>query len=139
MIRFLLSVLSAIVIVVGSAIPAGTLVSADVRARRKSQSANGRFVECVARNDLECVRRALQNGMNPNVRDQNDTEMSTVTMMAAMAGNIELLTLLIGAGADVNATTPKGRTALMWAAWRGRDASAKTLIAKNANLNAQDG
>lgn len=137
--RFFLLVLSAIVIVVVSGIPAETLVSADVRARRKSQSANGRFVECVAKNNLECVRRALENGMNPNVRDQKDKEMSTVAMIAAMAGNTDMLSLLISAGADVNATTTKGRTALMWAAWRGRNESAKTLIEKNAIVNAQDG
>src|SRR5687768_14268102 len=54
-------------------------------------------------------------------------------------GNTDMLSLLISAGADVNATTTKGRTALMWAAWRGRNESAKTLIEKNAIVNAQDG
>ena len=50
--------------------------------------------------------------MNPNVRDQKDKEMSTVAMIAAMA-KCDMLSSLISAGADVNATTTKGRTALM--------------------------
>lgn len=66
------------------------------------------------------------------VRDQRG---ATPLMHAAAFGNLEILKLLIDAGADVNARNNFDATALLWAA---RDSEkARLLIERGADVNAQ--
>jgi len=96
------------------------------------------FIESARQGDEAGVRNFLGLGMSPNTRDPRDQENSTVLMVAAMAGQINVVKTLAGAGADVNATTSQGRTALMFASWKGQTQSVQTLLSNGANVNAQD-
>jgi ankyrin repeat protein len=58
-------------------------------------------------------------------------------MIAAGAGNLDVVRELVQHGADVNATDPRaGQTALMWAAAEGHSDVVDGLIALGANVNA---
>jgi len=71
--------------------------------------------------------------MNP---DERDKAMRTPLMDAVKSDRIEAVRMLLGAGADVNATSASGRTPLIDAAEFGQIDSAQLLIASGANINA---
>jgi hypothetical protein len=54
-------------------------------------------------------------------------------MLAANNGRVALLQQLLDHGANVNARTRAGWTALMYAAWNGRTEGARRLLAAGAN------
>ena len=49
-------------------------------------------------------------------------------MLAARAGNVEAVKMLLARGADVNSRERLGQTALMWAAAEGHTAVMRALI-----------
>ncbi|KAI5474195.1 26S proteasome non-ATPase regulatory subunit 10, partial [Pseudohyphozyma bogoriensis] len=53
-------------------------------------------------------------------------------------GNLEVVQLLVGAGADVNAVNAKGMTALHYAASKGHVSVGRLLISKGADINTRD-
>ena len=57
---------------------------------------------------------------------------------AASRGHTEVVTLLLARGADANAGSLNGLTALHWAATGGYANSVRALIAKGADPNARD-
>ncbi len=59
-------------------------------------------------------------------------------MRAATYGDVEMLHLLLDAGADINATTEHGITALMKAAIHDRADAAQALLGHGADGNLQD-
>jgi hypothetical protein len=71
--------------------------------------------------------------MNPDERDKANR---TPLMEAVKSGRIEAVRMLLGAGADVNATSAAGRTPLIEAAEYGQADSAQLLISFGADLNA---
>ncbi|GAA5896239.1 ankyrin repeat domain-containing protein [Sporobolomyces salmoneus] len=98
-------------------------------------------VQCVeacieAFNDLEgggygeaARKKCLENG---------DGIGNTALISAATTGNFEIVTLLVGAGADVTAQNQKGVTALHYAASKGHVNIGRLLISKGADINARD-
>ncbi|GAA5851295.1 hypothetical protein JCM8547_004198 [Rhodosporidiobolus lusitaniae] len=70
--------------------------------------------------------------------ENGDGVGNTVLMSAATSGNLEIVTLLLGAGADVHATNSKGATALHYAASKGHVNIGRLLITKGADVNARD-
>jgi len=54
-------------------------------------------------------------------------------------GRDKIAQMLLASGADVNARDGEGKTALMWAAWKGDDSIVRTLLANGADLNAAPG
>jgi ankyrin repeat protein len=96
------------------------------------------FIEAARQGDNETVKRFLDAGMDVNLLDKRDEELSTVLMVAAMAGQTETAKILIARGAAVNARTKKGRTALTWASWRGMTDTVKALLASGAEVNSRD-
>lgn len=60
------------------------------------------------RNDSKALKRLLDSGLDPNVRDYD--RGATPLHLAANKGHIETIELLIDAGADVNATNKRGRS-----------------------------
>lgn len=65
----------------------------------------------VIEEDVAKVNELLKNGYKV---DKQDKAGRTPLMYACMVCNKEIVTLLIGAGADVNAKDNKGTTPLMW-------------------------
>jgi ankyrin repeat protein len=96
------------------------------------------FIEAARKGDNETVKRFLDSGMSVNLLDKRDKELSTVLMVAAMAGQTETAKVLLARGAEVNAKTKQGRTALTWAAWRGMTDTVKALLAGGAEVNSRD-
>ena len=111
---------------------------------KKKQSQKGltddevSFIEAARKGDNETVKRFLDAGMDVNLLDKRDEELSTVLMVAAMAGQTETSKILIARGAIVNAKTKKGRTALTWASWRGMTDTVKALLSAGAEVNTRD-
>jgi ankyrin repeat protein len=59
-------------------------------------------------------------------------------MLASEQGHLEIVRALIAAGADVNAKTSRGETALMDASDNGNPEIVQALLAAKADLNAED-
>lgn len=81
----------------------------------------------------------ITNGADVNLfgpRDENGKVRSPL-MCAAIKGSIEMMRLLLAAGATVDGTNAGGDTALMMAAKRDRAAVLKFLIKNKANVNAR--
>jgi ankyrin repeat protein len=87
--------------------------------------------DAVRTGDAAQVRRLVINPVNVNARD---TFGASPLMYAAAYGRLGQMRLLLKAGADVNATTAEGFTALMWAA--GDAAKVRLLLAAGANPRA---
>jgi ankyrin repeat protein len=69
------------------------------------------LIEAVIHNDAKAVREALENGADPNAC--LDPAMVTPLHFAAQHNAVEVIPLLITAGAKLNARTyPDGQTAL---------------------------
>lgn len=98
------------------------------------------FVQLCVEGDLAAVRRALQEGANPNAADDTGTiryegyKASNALICAASKSHLDLVNLLLAAGADLNAANKRGGTALMAANDDVRVAQA--LLAAGADPNA---
>ncbi|XP_078607987.1 uncharacterized protein LOC144879953 [Branchiostoma floridae x Branchiostoma japonicum] len=108
------------------------------------------LVEAAAEGDIEKV---FQLGVTPDTKFQSPTsdymgprqrrawfaERAAVALfIASNRGHLDLMHSLMEEGADVNATTPSGRTALHAAAARGRGECVDILLEKGARINAAD-
>lgn len=104
------------------------------------------IVRLVRGNDAGRVERLLRDGLNPNLKS---TTHGLTLLMCAVGGrevNPNVVTALLDAGADVNAKTAAGETALMWAVSTGAGRTVSTnrvnavrqLIARGADLDATD-
>jgi len=89
-------------------------------------------------NDLDRVQEALKHGANANAPDQR-TAQSPI-MLAAHHGNLQMASLLLENGADVNdADVDANRnTALMYASSSGDQKVVTLLIESGANINAKN-
>ncbi|GAA5899461.1 hypothetical protein JCM6882_009123 [Rhodosporidiobolus microsporus] len=72
------------------------------------------------------------------VLENGDGVGNTALMQAATSGNLEIVSLLLGAGADVHAVNNKGVTALHYAASKGHVSIGRLLISKGADINGRD-
>jgi len=66
------------------------------------------------------------------------TPEQAALMSAAKAGNITAMQLALGKGAVLNGGDKDGKTALMWAAYMGRDDAVRELLSAGADANAAD-
>ena len=84
----------------------------------------------------------LSRGADPNARyelPRGNGDIQTPTMAAAEQGHTQCLKLLLDRGADVNVQGgPFERAALLCAATTGNEEAVRLLIAKRANVNAED-
>jgi len=82
--------------------------------------------------DIDSVRAWLDAGLDPDfIADRTGTGL----MIAAAAGNIALMELLVGRGAKLDKTNAADEQALMHAAWQGRLAAVKWLVGRGASVN----
>jgi ankyrin repeat protein len=91
----------------------------------------------IALRDLQAVRDILASGVSPNAKDYS--RHSHIPIHVAIdAGNIEVLELLIRAGARLESKDSLGTTPLMMAAIGGKVELAKRLLSGGAKVNARD-
>ena len=111
---------------------AAIVVTAGLKAQVPDLDLADQFYKAVRGSDRALVEQLLQNGADVNLRDRRGG--ATPLMFAAAFGSLETMTLLIDKGADVNARTTGGATALMWAA---TDlAKIRLLLDRGADVNA---
>jgi ankyrin repeat protein len=98
------------------------------------------LMAAAAGGDADSVRLLLKHGANPNAQPTFDEPGfvfgggRSALMWAAFRGNVEIIDLLIAAGADINAPSPMG-TALAQAAWADRAGAARLLLKKGARTD----
>ncbi len=71
----------------------------------------------------------MVNGIDVNLR-YGTNDGKTVLMMAAEGGNVEIVTMLLNNGADIDITDDHGKTALTWAEEKGNQEVAELIRAK---------
>lgn len=84
--------------------------------------------------ETAAVRAQLKAGANPN----GTSDGRTALVNAAMGGFVEIVGMLIAAGARLDAEDRNGNTALIWAADRGHAEVARRLLAAGADTNLQN-
>ena len=82
--------------------------------------------------EIAAVENAIQEGANVN---QPDDKGRTPLYLAASAGQLKIMSMLIGANANVNLPAISGDTPLYIAALKGHLESARLLIEAGANVN----
>lgn len=94
------------------------------------------LIRAVKNNDLDGVKELLAASVDVNVIDK-DYRM-TALGMATANGNLEMVQVLLWAGADVDAKDGKGQTALMNLGQRSTADVAKALLMARAKVDIQD-
>jgi ankyrin repeat protein len=95
---------------------------------------NDRMHAAVEKNDVAKVRTLLSLKTNPNQR--KDTRASpTFLTQAARLGHVEIVSLLIASGADVNSLDGDAMTPLMHASWNGHLKVVELLLNSGALVN----
>lgn len=82
--------------------------------------------------DLAQAREWLDAGLDP---DYLGDRIGSGLMIGAWEGNLELMDLFAGRGADLNKANKLGETALMHAAWKGNIEAVRWLLARGAAVN----
>lgn len=110
------------------------LVSADPKAANlKGPGGATPLMQAVLYGDIGSVRLLLDNGVDPNIRN----EAGATALMWAV-DDLEKTRLLLDSGADVNARSDDGRTPLLIAAGQfGCNAVVKLLLDRGANVAAK--
>jgi ankyrin repeat protein len=106
---------------------------ADVNA---TDSTGGTALHIATQNGFRTVAEVLLSfHADPNARNAEINQRRTPLHFAASLGHIEMMKLLIGAGADVNVRDKLGSTPLFDAIGAGKTDSLKTLLAAKSNPN----
>jgi ankyrin repeat protein len=90
------------------------------------------LIEAVEKNRAALVELLLRRGA------RTETNGGSALYQAALAGNLEILKLLLDKGANVNAQLGGGETILHVMATNGRAAIVKLLLENHANIEARD-
>lgn len=90
------------------------------------------FANTIELGDLKQAEKWLEAGLSPNFPG---ARIGAGLMIAAWEGNLEMMRLFLGRGAEINALNANGESALALAAWRGKLDAAKWLIERGARIN----
>jgi len=103
-----------------------------------AQTAN--FRELVKTGTPLDVQAAITKGADVNAQDKDESSTTPLMLAAAFNPNPEVITILINAGADIQAQSGDGFTALMCAAANNKNPEMITiLINAGADIQAQSG
>lgn len=123
-----------------AAVRAGNLTEVKTLARKgenlnaKNENGWGPLHEAVLNGEAAGVRYLLKKGADPNASNR-----AGLTPLMLAVSDLEKLTLLLEAGANVNAISAEGKSALLLAAAQKRALpSVKLLLRKGAQVNQQD-
>lgn len=97
-------------------------------------------LEIAMKKDRAARSQAQEQSRQPAIEHLKRKEVEGTVeafLETAFKGEAELITEFIAAGLDVNATL-EGRTALMWASWRGYAEAVQVLLAHGARVEARD-
>ncbi|MDF2192871.1 ankyrin repeat domain-containing protein [Paraflavitalea sp. CAU 1676] len=100
----------------------------------RQMSISQQFIDAVKDNKKPRVVKLLEEGPFLNAFDAQKTG-STALMYAAEQGQVELLKLLLKAGASPNIKDQEGKTALYYAVQEEKEACVKALLEAGANPN----
>jgi ankyrin repeat protein len=95
-----------------------------------AKKAEPAVLKAVQRGDLEALRRAFDEGLDPEACDRHG---ASLLQLAAGAGQLEALALLLEKGASVDKSDDAGNTPLMLASARGQLEAVKRLLAAGAD------
>jgi hypothetical protein len=90
------------------------------------------FSVTIERGDVAQARVWLEEGLPA---DFAGDVIGSGLMIGAWEGNIPMMDLFLGHGADVNQANAHGETALLLAAWKGRMDAVRWLLARGAQVN----
>jgi ankyrin repeat protein len=102
-------------------------------AQRRNRYGDTALMIAALQGHTEFVRLLLERHVDPN-----PTPGWNALHYAAFENRVEILTLLLAAGIDIDALAPNGQTALMLAAKRGHLETVKILVANKAKLDIED-
>ena len=100
---------------------------------RKTDPRVQTFFDAIAAHDADAVRTALAS--DRTLAQSADGSGSTALMQSAYAGSVDIMEMLLGAGADVNGKNQRRATALHWAI--SDPAKVKRLLMQGADVNAK--
>ena len=92
------------------------------------------FWTAASEGELVEVARMLTAGASPGAKYQGSPALTN----AAANGHLDVVQLLVRAGAKLEETDGDGYTALMAAAWNGNTSAAETLLGLGANMHTPD-
>ena len=96
------------------------------------ESPQGELVSAALAGDADGVRELLAQGVSPSARSGDMTALHR----ASQAGALEVVDVLLAAGADLEAVSRSGQTALARAAFFGQPAAVDRLLEAGADPNA---
>jgi ankyrin repeat protein len=106
-----------------------------LHAQSQDLSVNARLLAYARNGDQTGIDRALADGASPNARNRLG---ETVLLIALKTDRPALARQMIDAGTDVNQAAVNGVTPLMAAAHAGQTEIVRLLLAKDANVKAED-
>lgn len=106
-------------------------VIAALEAAEKVRTLEIQLASDIRNGNAEAVKQALQNGVNPNAMNADNS--GTLLCVAVSANRAAMAEILIQAGADVNYVTNNKKSVLHLAAVSARAEVIKTLLAAGAN------
>ncbi|HEX8651084.1 MAG TPA: ankyrin repeat domain-containing protein [Pyrinomonadaceae bacterium] len=94
------------------------------------------LVKAAFDNDMAALKELIDAGADVNAIDE--LYQASALMMAVAGGNLEMVQLLLWAGAEVNVRNSRGETPLMYLSERSTFEVAKALLAAGAKIDLQD-
>ena len=107
---------------------------------KKAGNWDNELLEAAKNGDLIKVQTALENGANPNAKNNaGQTPLHyAASLFAAQEGRVEIVKLLLKRGADPNAKNKHGKTPLHYAVTVGDVNVVRVLLEHGANPNVKD-
>ena len=102
----------------------------------KGPTPRQRFIEAVERADINSMKSLInEGGLNINTVVTNSSSKNALMYMANKNGDVEAGKLLIDSGINIDARDTIGRTALMFAAYKGHTNFVKLLLKSEADVH----